>query len=435
MNTVDSFEEISDQLLALLQSYQLQLIIIRMTGIKFSFYSPSTSSSPAEVVKESDGSIEVEVATVVESYSGSDECGAASTLSSHDSSNVSVVQSHSETIDELKCVKSYDDVKDEKAIEDNNKHDDDYESDDAIVSPPSPTLDDLDQTTYVVPDEEGVDGSTLEKVPDENKNETNKANAEVVAATESITTPVESISIPSTDSHNVSSKLTDMMKERLQVVDSIRNLLETEQKSSTLIAEYTNKVVVSKDETIVALNEHIEDIEAKNADYAEQLNALSSMINKLVDDNNENIELIKSQMTDEMSAQKTSFEKEIEQLNTITEEANASYRKTKTKNEKLEETIDKVKTNAAKLADDTATSVGQIEKDLDEEFQVTTQLKRDMEDLKKKFTKEDNEEGANEIENLLANLRKVQVWQLSHFQRIGNLVFKNKEHARGLQSL
>ena len=159
------------------------------------------------------------------------------------------------------------------------------------------------------------------------------------------------------------------------------------------------------------------------------------MINKLVDDNNENIELIKSQMTDEMSAQKASFEKEIEQLNTITEEANASYRKTKTKNEKLEETIDKVKTNAAKLADDTATSVGQIEKDLDEEFQVSTQLKRDMEDLKKKFTKEDNEEGANEIENLLASLRKVQVWQLSHFQRIGNLVFKNKEHARGLQSL
>ena len=152
-----------------------------MTGIKFSFYSPSTSSSPADVVKESDGSIEVEVATVeatvVESYSGSDECGAASTLSSHDSSNVSVVQSHSETIDELKCVESYEDVKDEKAIEDNNKHDDDYESDDAIVSPPSPTLDDLDQTAYVVPDEEDVDGSTLEKVPDENKNETIKAKA------------------------------------------------------------------------------------------------------------------------------------------------------------------------------------------------------------------------------------------------------------------
>ena len=409
-----------------------------MTGIKFSFYSPSTSSSPADVVKESDESIEVEVATVeatlVESYSGSDECGAASTLSSHDS-NVSVVQSHGEAIDELKCVESYDDVKDEKAIEDNNKHDDDFESDDAIVSPPSPTLDDLDQTTYVVPDEEGVDGSTLEKVSDENKNETIKAKAEVVVATESITTPVASISIPSTDSHNVSSKLTDMMKERLQVVDSIRNLLETEQKSSTLIAEYTNKVVVSKDETIEALNEHIEDIEAKNADYAEQLNALTSMINKLVDDNNENIDQIKSQMTDEMSAQKASFEKEIEQLNTITEEAKASCKKTVTKNEKLEETISKVKITAAKLADDTATSVGQIEKDLDEEFQVTTQLKRDMEDLKKKFTKEDNNEGANEIENLLGSLREVQVWQLSHFSRFNKLVTENKEQARGIAML
>ena len=402
-----------------------------MTGIKFSFYSPSTSSSPADVVKESDESIEVEVATVeatlVESYS--DECGAASTLSSHDS-NVSVVQSHGETIVELKCVESYDDVKDEKAI----IHDD-FESEDAIVSPPSPTLDDLDQTTYVVPDEEGVDGSTLEKVSDENKNETIKAKDEVVVATESITTPVASISIPSTDSHNVSSKLTDMMKERLQVVDSIRNLLETEQKSSTLIAEYTNKVVVSKDETIEALNEHIEDIEAKNADYAEQLNALTSMINKLVDDNNENIDQIKSQMTDEMSAQKASFEKEIEQLNTITEEAKASCKKTVTKNEKLEETISKVKITAAKLADDTATSVGQIEKDLEEEFQVTTQLKRDMEDLKKKFTKEDNNEGANEIENLLGSLREVQVWQLSHFSRFNKLVTENKEQARGIAML
>ena len=104
-------------------------------------------------------------------------------------------------------------------------------------------------------------------------------------------------------------------------------------------------------------------------------------------------------------------------------------------NEKLKMEHETTVTTAAKLADDTATSVGQLEKDIEEEFQVSTQLKRDMEDLKKKFTKEDNEEGANEIENLLASLRMVQVWQLSHFQRIGNLVFKNKEHARGLQSL
>ena len=104
----------------------------------------------------------------------------------------------------------------------------------------------------------------------------------------------------------------------------------------------------------------------------------------------------------------------------------------------LQEVVDQnqaIVTTAAKLADDTATSVGQLENDVEEEFQISTKLKRDMEDLKKKFSNEHNEEGANEIDNFLGSLRVVQVWQLSHLQRIGNLVTKNKEQARGLQSL
>merc|ERR1712037_779403 len=101
-------------------------------------------------------------------------------------------------------------------------------------------------------------------------------------------------------------------------------------------------------------------------------------------------------------------------LGTLLEDAKASCKKQATKNEKLQTQIDEVKSTASKVADSTAQAIGQLERDLEEEFQIATKFKRDIEELKKKSTKEKAESYTEDFEDLLSSLRMIQCWQLSH---------------------
>mmetsp|Transcript_11328 Transcript_11328/g.20371 ORF Transcript_11328/g.20371 Transcript_11328/m.20371 type:complete len:99 (+) Transcript_11328:80-376(+) len=88
---------------------------------------------------------------------------------------------------------------------------------------------------------------------------------------------------------------------------------------------------------------------------------------------------------------------------------------------------------AAKSAENAADTIGQLEKDLEEEFQISTQLKRGMESLKKKAEQDDEDKYTDDLEDLLSSMRMIQCWQLSHFQRINKLASENREQARNIQ--
>ena len=58
-----------------------------------------------------------------------------------------------------------------------------------------------------------------------------------------------------------------------------------------LIAEFTGKVsaleqdVISKDDCIIALNQHVKELKIKNGDYSRELSSLSRTIDELVESN------------------------------------------------------------------------------------------------------------------------------------------------------
>ena len=62
------------------------------------------------------------------------------------------------------------------------------------------------------------------------------------------------------------------------------------------MAEFTDKVVIleqdmlSKSECISALSGHVDDLKAKNRNYARELSRLSVTVNELVDTSHENID-------------------------------------------------------------------------------------------------------------------------------------------------
>ena len=73
---------------------------------------------------------------------------------------------------------------------------------------------------------------------------------------------------------------------------------DNESQDNGLMAEFTDKVVMleqdmlSKNECISALSGHVDDLKAKNGNYARELSRLSVTVNKLVDASHENIDMM-----------------------------------------------------------------------------------------------------------------------------------------------
>ena len=150
----------------------------------------------------------------------------------------------------------------------------------------------------------------------------------------------------------------------------------------------------------------------------------------------ETVREITLQMKDQLSNQKEAFEKQVSCLTTSLNDAKASCQKNRKRNDKLQLEIDDVVRKSAKSAEDASATIGQLEKDLEEEFEVTTQLKRGLDDFKKMAHDDDNHDKyTDDIEDMLSLLRMIQCWQLSHFQRINKLVAENEEHTRSVALL
>ena len=434
---------------------------------KFSFY--ESSSSPADAMKDKDDKMEVATVGSTVATSFSDECWATSTIPSNDDNSITSTREEREA--NLRKAKA-------EAV-----------AALAVISTPidTPTITfNNTANSTAVSDKLKELSNNRQKVMISIRNKLTQERDQLLEATGSIVTEVtnkidlQEKHISTKDKHIVSlndhinkskAKNDEYAKQLGCLSNTVNDLVDENEKNiqhmsdlekdvlaKMSIIEKMDALVIEKqmaldnetnekttlEQQLMAVKEDninlkttIEGLEDKNTGISHELEEVLSTLQEVVEENTALESQIEKLIDANMKLDETiasTNQKNIDLQETV-EDLTSSLNDAKSCNEKLKMEHETTVTTAAKLADDTATSVGQLEKDIEEEFQVSTQLKRDMEDLKKKFTKEDNEEGANEIENLLASLRMVQVWQLSHFQRIGNLVFKNKEHARGLQSL
>lgn len=157
---------------------------------------------------------------------------------------------------------------------------------------------------------------------------------------------VESSSSMNSNASEISNKLEAIMLDRIAAIDQIRNLLETELENgktsrsnpthiiilsslsdnkyvlidtfadNDLIAEFTGKVsaleqdVISKDDCIIALNQHVKELKIKNGDYSRELSSLSRTIDELVESN-----LNKTEMMVELEKDIATKKNEIVEMN------------------------------------------------------------------------------------------------------------------------
>lgn len=302
---------------------------------------------------------------------------------------------------------------------------------------------------------------------------------------------------PTAVAAEVSTKLKSMMQDRISAIENIRFLLEAERNHDEGVVvkkvaklERSNS---SKKEKISALADELSKLKAKNGDYVQQLSNLVNDLNDVSDQNAElkaqleafeaenrklknTVDVLETKNSDlaceledlltslkELVEQNGALEVEMKQLSITNkrqeeaifslekkscevldtvealtsslEEAKVSRDRAVEKSSRLQSAIDEVKSSAADAAESTASTIGLLEKDIEEEFQIATSLKRGMEDLKKRLASDGDEDAADEMEALLASLRKIQVWQLSHFERINKMTTENKEQARKVQLL
>ena len=180
----------------------------------------------------------------------------------------------------------------------------------------------------------------------------------------------------------------------------------------------------------VRLNHENEMEEMKNMAETEKENN-AAIVRKI----EETLEVVTAQMTADMLSQKAFLEGKIANLVQSLDEAMVYRKDVLCQNKELQTKIQGVKTSAARAHEGLAGAIGQLEKDVEEEFQITTQLKNGTEKLVMKLGEDKNSHYVNDVEDLLGNVRMIQCCQLSHFQLINNLVTENKAEVRSIQLL
>jgi chromosome segregation ATPase len=223
------------------------------------------------------------------------------------------------------------------------------------------------------------------------------------------------------------------------------------------------------------LGKTIQDFESKNADHANELENLRSSLQEMVELNGElqsRIERVGVANDEHGEANRVSEEKNAELLavverltNSINDEKSAHEAEVdemkksmaaerENRDAMFEETLREVtgRMNAEMLAQreslalkmrmvklteslafsrkDMASSMGRLEKDLNEEYKITTELKSRTEDLISKLDVDKNNSNyVQDVRDLLGSVRMIRSWQASHIQLISKLVFESKEQA------
>jgi chromosome segregation ATPase len=204
-----------------------------------------------------------------------------------------------------------------------------------------------------------------------------------------------------------STKLQELMLERIESIDAIRTLVEKElEQDSALIAEFTENVVAlesevsSKEQEIRqltdanrALQSEMQDLKLNASTYTEELEALTSQIDKLVDDNAQ----LTSQNKDLTAAHQDTqpLRMRNEQMEQIISSITASLKDAKISLEKqinLTARLEKEKLHSvqhqSELRETHLRDIEAYKKRLDEAHQGQTQLRKEMDNLRSQLCDE-----------------------------------------------
>lgn len=210
--------------------------------------------------------------------------------------------------------------------------------------------------------------------------------------------------------------------------DELDKLNEANEEKSAELLDVVECLTQSLND--VRLNHENEMEEMKNMAETEKENN-AAIVRKI----EETLDVVTAQMTADMLSQKAFLEGKIANLVQSLDEAMVYRKDVLCQNKELQTKIQGVKTSAARAHEGLAGAIGQLEKDVEEEFQITTQLKNRTEKLVMKLGEDKNSHYVNDVEDLLGNVRMIQCCQLSHFQLINNLVTENKAEVRSIQLL
>ena len=248
----------------------------------------------------------------------------------------------------------------------------------------------------------------------------------------------------------------DMLKVTVQGLESkntnyateLENLMSSLQEVVDLNGELQARV-----KEVSAANDELGEVnnanEEKNAELLDIVESLTKSLNdersmherEIEETNNmaeteeENNAAIVRKLEAEMSTQKKSSDANISNLVKSLDEAMVYRRDVSCQNEQIQTMMEEMKKSTTQATEDLAAAIGQLEKGIEEEFQVTTQLKNGTEKLIMKLGDDKNSQYVDEVEDLLGNVRMIQCYQLSHFQMMNELAIKNRDQVRSIQLL
>jgi chromosome segregation ATPase len=148
----------------------------------------------------------------------------------------------------------------------------------------------------------------------------------------------------------------------------------------------------------------------------------------------ETLKEVTDRMNAEMLAQGEFSDESIANLTKSLNEARVYRDDVSGENAVLKTKMEKLKKSLVLSHKDLASSIGQLEKDLNEEFQITAELKTSAEELALKLNEgKDNSGCVDNAEDILGNLRMIQCWQVSHIQLMNKLLTENNDQVRSIR--
>lgn len=204
--------------------------------------------------------------------------------------------------------------------------------------------------------------------------------------------------------------------------------------------------IEANDERSAELLDMIESVtkvlEYERVSHEEEKKEIQKMLNMEMEDKadviqktEESLKNVKAMMTTELATEKRFFDATFNDLTKSIEKLMLDNKEALSQTKELRARIEGGKNAATKISKYLSETINQLEKDLKEEFQITTQLKNGAEELIVKHVADKNANLVDEIEGILGDVRMIQCWQLSHFQIITKLISENKEQARSIRLL
>ncbi|KAL7482573.1 hypothetical protein ACHAW6_013356 [Cyclotella cf. meneghiniana] len=203
------------------------------------------------------------------------------------------------------------------------------------------------------------------------------------------------------------SMLREMMLERIEAIDIIRNLVEKElEQDSALIAEFTEKVleleiaVTQKDDEIECLRNaekdmqlQIQQLKTKNDGYVEELSALAAQVDALADQNaqletqNKHLTAV-AESVQPIKVRNQQMEEIISSITASLKDAKRCLEREMAYTARLEKDKAHAAEHAAKLGQDHNFEIDSFKKRLEREAQAQTQLRKEMDALRKQLCDE-----------------------------------------------